>query len=422
MRHPFLLFADNSGKIYSHPYLRISACGVNNRVIPKEGDIISLPRGSTLFYFPHRFPVGYDPRTKKYEVLTRYEGKKVYSVAAFLIPGYVRLYNPTYVVEKEENVPLWAYTACGFYGGRFVAAAMKIDPRTRQAPRFYDTKTVKNQAALLIKKFPHNRLYRHLAHCALVYNCLAAKNFFLQRWEAPLPVSARCNARCVGCISLQYPGCTASHERIKFKPTEKELCEVMIPHLLQAKEPIVSFGQGCEGEPLLEAPLISRAVKKVREIISRGTIHMNTNASIPKNIEMLSCAGIDSFRVTIFSVRDRLYSLYFKPRGYSLRDVRHSIKIMKRYNKFVSINLLVFPGFTDHIDEVKSLLRFIETTAVDMIQFRNLNIDPLYFSKKVPAGSGTTVGITTLIEKITKAFPQLKIGYFNLPKEKFSTF
>lgn len=422
MELPFLLFADSLGKVYSHPVLRMSVASQGKFFLPKEEELISLPSGSSLFYLPYRTPVGFNPYTNQFEILSEYRGQSVHSVAAFLIPAYLRLHHPAYVVKKSTKLPLWAYTACGSCRTRFLVTATRIDPRIRQSPRFYNQKTVKRQVKLFLKRFPKNRLYTHLAYCALHYNCLAAKNLFLMRWEAPLPTTRVCNARCLGCLSWQDSDCVASHQRIRFTPTEVEIYEVMVNHLKEAKEPIVSFGQGCEGEPILETRLIAKAIARVRKVVSRGTINMNTNASVPSYVGELCRAGIDSFRVSISSVQEKFYNLYFRPQGYKFSDILKSIAIAKRYRKFVSVNLLVFPGFTDREDEVKSLLAFIRNTGIDMIQFRNLNIDPFYYIKKLNLKPTLSLGMRRLIREIKRTFPYLKLGYFNLPKEKFSSF
>jgi pyruvate-formate lyase-activating enzyme len=186
-----------------------------------------------------------------------------------------------------------------------------------------------------------------------------------------------------------------------------------------AREAIVSFGQGCEGEPLLEAERIAQSIEKVRRKTSRGTINMNTNASIPKKVEVLCKAGIDSFRVSLNSPQDKFYNLYFKPAGYKFSQVIESIAIAKKYNKFVSVNLFVFPGFTDSAQEIKSLVNFIKNTGIDMIQWRNLNIDPEHYKEIMPKGNLNPQGILYLLSVVEEKFPYLKMGYFNLPKEQF---
>ena len=422
MNLPFLVFSDNQGKIYSHPTLRMVGAAANKFFLPKNEELIQLPPGNTLFYMPQRAPVGFNPQTGLFETLEEFEGKPAYAVSAFLAPAYLRLFNPAYVVRKKKTLPLWAYTACGAYGGKFFVAATRVDRRIRQSPRFYDNKAIKQVVKKFSKKYPNNRLYAHLANCALNYNCLAAKNLFLQRWEAPLPTSRFCNASCIGCLSLQESDCVSSHERIKFRPKANEIAEVAYNHLVCAREAIVSFGQGCEGEPLLEADVIAEAVSKVREKTGRGTIHVNTNASIPSKIELLCKAGVDSFRVSANSVISKMYHCYFQPRNYTFTDVRKSVEIAKKYNKFVSLNLLVSPGITDTDKELKTLVSFIEKTRIDMIQWRNLNIDPTYYLENLPYQNTKPIGILSFIRIISKEFPKLKMGYFNLPKEEFTRF
>lgn len=422
MHLPYLSFSDKSGKIYSHPFLRMTGASLNKFVIPKKNELIRLPKGSNLFYLPQRIPVGFNPDAKRLEPLFEYDGKEVFSVGAFLIPAYLRLYNPAYLTAHQTTLPQWAYSACGFYRGNFYVAASRVDCRIRQSPHFYNNKLIRNAVKKFLKQYRHNRLYKHLANCALNYNCLAAKNLFLKRWEAPLPTSRFCNARCPGCLSQRQSDCLSSHERINFLPKVEELAQVMTNHLICAKEAIASFGQGCEGEPLLEADTIARAISHVRNKTSRGTINMNTNASIPSKIELLCKSGIDSFRVSLNSPEEKFYNLYFRPRNYKFGDVLKSIIIAKRYNKFVSINLFIFPGFSDSEQQIKALAKFIKNTGIDMIQWRNLNIDPDYYLGILPYRKLRPLGVPLLLKTIRKQSPYLKMGYFNLPKEQFKTF
>jgi len=148
---------------------------------------------------------------------------------------------------------------------------------------------------------------------------------------------------------------------------------------------------------------------------------MNTNASIPSKIKLLCETGIDSFRVSLNSTQKKFYEIYFKPLNYNFSDVLKSIEIAKKYKKFISINLFVFPGITDTEEEIKSLIKFIKNTGIDMIQWRNLNIDPDYYLENLASLNSPSKGIFYLLKVIKKEFPCLKTGYFNLPKEKFYT-
>lgn len=419
MNLPYLVFADVKGKIYHHPFLRMAGSSLDKAVPPAKEELIRLPQASSLFYLPGRLPVGFNPATARQELLRDFKGKKVFAVAAFPVPAYLRLYSPAVLIQEKSSLPLWAYTACGFKANAFYIAAKRVDPRLRQSPRFYRKDKVSKGVKSLLKEYPSNRLYRHLANCALNYNCLAAKNLFLNRWEAPLPTARACNARCIGCLSYQESDCVSSHQRISFRPSVKEVYEVMVNHLKSAKEAIVSFGQGCEGEPLSEAALIAESIYKVRQSISRGTINMNTNASVPAKIKELCRAGIDSFRVSLNSPDEGLYNAYFRPRNYKFKDVLSSIDTAKKHGKFVSVNLFVFPGLSDASSQIKSLVKFVKNTGVDMIQWRNLNIDPEIYLKTIACRKLRPEGVLNLLKAVKREFPRLKTGYFNLPKEDF---
>ena len=422
MNLPHLLFSDQKGKIHKHPFLKMAASSLNLFKVPASADLIKLPPGSTLFYLPRRAPVGFNEETGQFTPFFEFKDKPAYAVASFIIPAYLRFYNPAVVKADKCKLPLWAYTACGMLGKDVYVTAKRIDRRIRQSPRFYKNSLIKKQVKIFLNDLPRNRLCLHLANCALNYNCLAAKNFFLKRWEAPVPTSRFCNARCVGCLSYQESDCEASHSRINFRPSVSEIYEVVYRHLACAREAVVSFGQGCEGEPLLEADLIAEAIAKVRQKISSGTINMNTNASLPDKIDLLCRAGIDSFRVSLNSPQEKFYNLYFRPGSYKFRDVIRSIEIAKKHNKFVSVNLFVFPGFSDSKEQIKALLAFVKNTGVDMLQMRNLNIDPDFYFETLGCKDFSPKGISFLVSVLNKEFPRLKIGYFNLPKEKFKKF
>ena len=47
-------------------------------------------------------------------------------------------------------------------------------------------------------------------------------------------------------------------------PSVAEISQLAVSHLETADNPIVSFGQGCEGEPLLQAETIDKAIKRIR--------------------------------------------------------------------------------------------------------------------------------------------------------------
>jgi len=300
-----------------------------------------------------------------------------------------------------------------------VVAASRVDTNENWLPRNYDDRLLDPLVRKMAAEFPDNRLLVQLARCAVDYHCFAAKNLFYRRWEAPIPTSPACNSRCLGCISLQPSDCCPSnHERINFVPSPDEITQLMLPHLEQAPEPIVSYGQGCEGDPIMQADTVAEATRRLKEATARGTVNFNSNGSFPDRVRMLCDAGMDSMRFSMNSVQEEFYNRYYRPVGYSFADVEESVRVAKERGLFTMINYLVSPGLTDSESEVAALLRFIERTGVDMIQMRNLSIDPHFYNRRMQL-EGRGIGMYLMMERIKTEFPRIQYGYFNRTRENF---
>ncbi len=414
---PNLLVSDKKGKIFVHPTLKATGMKANFLFRLKAKDLIRLPEGSRLFLLPDRSPVGYDPSLKNFVA-----ADGALSVCAFTPPGYTVTYNSAYREHgKPRMLPLFSYAAVAVRGNDLYAAAIRVDRDKRHDSRFIDIGKVRSGIKEMKRAFPRNRLVRHLAGCALVNCCPNAQNLFLKRFEAPLPVSPFCNAACAGCISYQPSNeCAATQPRIAFVPTPQEVSEVALYHITNAADPIVSFGQGCEGEPLIFGGVIEESIKLIRKKTSGGTINMNTNGSKPDVVARLLDAGLDNIRVSLNSVREKYYAKYYNPYRYCFADVMRSIKISVKNGSFVSINYLTVPGFTDSKDEFSALRKFIRAYRPGMIQWRNLNFDPaLYFKKLgIYTSRENLIGIKEEIGLLRKEFPALSMGYFNPSKRK----
>lgn len=416
---PTLVFADEDGNIRDFPDLKMAGM-VNGRYVqPDPEDLIPLPEGSELFTLPDRQPVGIDPSRNDPLLLKedpRSPGTQVQAVAAFMAPAHTALLPAAYQSRKNPVLlPLFAYTAVGWHDDQFWVAGFRSDNDPRQDFSRFKQKTIIQKTRKLLARYKHNRLVQHLGTCCLTYHCPAARNFFLGRWEAPLPTSSVCNARCVGCISLQPSGsCPSTQQRINFTPSSHELIEMAVPHLIHAERPIVSFGQGCEGEPLLEAELLEKTISGIRKKTSSGTINLNSNSSLPNKIERLALNGLDSLRVSLNSAQESYYNRYYRPRNYCLEDVKSSITVMKSSGRFVSLNYFILPGFTDSFQETIAFMELIECHEPDFIQLRNLNIDPEWYNRTLqfPADQ-ETYGMRQWLMLLKDRFPKLGFGYFN---------
>jgi pyruvate-formate lyase-activating enzyme len=346
-------------------------------------------------------------------------------VAAFIPPAHTGLYFAAYETNAgAPTLPLFCYTAAGWYDEKFYVPAVRIENDIRQEFAGFDQQLVESGVNRMLSAYPHNRLVQHLANnCALTYQCPAARNFFMGRWECPVPSSPACNANCIGCISFQPEEETivSTQDRLRFKPTAEEIAEYTVPHLQSAPYPIISFGQGCEGEPLLMWETIREAIIEIRKHTSKGSININTNGSKPAAVKLLCEAGLNSIRVSTNSARKNIYEPYYRPNNYQFEDIIESLKVVNQHGGWTSINYFVFPGMTDSIEEYEALRKLIKETGLNMIQWRNFNIDPDWYLGKIGiSDTGECLGIKQLQELIHEEFPELKYGYYNPPMERIS--
>jgi len=421
------LVADSRGRIIElEGYGAVGMAG-EARVPLTASDTLPMPEGGELMLLPQRVPVLQDLATGKLVSLPEnpYQpGERICPVAAFNSPGYVHTYAPAYEeLPGAAALPLFAYGAVGWHRGGFRSAVFRIDRERRQDLRLMPLEKVRRGVAAMRKRMPGNRLRQHLEKCALTYGCPAAKNFFIGRCEAPLPASPQCNARCLGCLSLQ-PVEAVSHcqDRIGFMPSAEEIAQVALAHLERVKAGVVSFGQGCEGDPLLAAEVIEPAVRIIRRKTDRGTINMNTNGSLPDVLDTLFDAGLDSVRISINSLRESCYDAYFRPRRYGFSHVMQSVALAIRRGRHVAINYLNLAGVTDSPEERAALLAFLESHPIDQIQWRNLNFDPLRYWRVMAqvASHGPPGGMRSLVSEVQTVFPRIRHGYFNpaVPKDR----
>ncbi|CAM3508500.1 radical SAM protein [Paenibacillus lupini] len=409
-----LVYADEQGNVFDHPdYIALGRSG-DMIVELMEEELIPLPRGATLVGLPHTRPVFIEPDTGEMKMLSgNYQ-----AVGALLPQGFTRLALPGYVkTDKNEKFPLFGYTSVVWKDGEFYVAAEQSDDPYKWDPLNCDRGEVRRQVERLTSKYPENRLYKHLSNCALGYECLTSSNTFLQRWEGGVPVSYSCNAGCFGCISEQPDdsGFVAPQTRMNFKPTVNEIVEIMLEHL-KTPESIISFGQGCEGEPSTQAKIIVEAMKIVRSQTKLGYININTNAGLTDFMRAIVDAGLDLMRVSTISALDEHYNAYYKPRAYTLANVEKSLKYATDKGVYTSINYLIFPGVTDREEEIEAMIGFAKRTGLKLIQMRNLNIDPESYLNLIPPAKGEIYGMKQMLEIFREELPDVVIGsYTHLP-------
>jgi len=413
MPTPHLLYSSPQGEIYEETRLQALAFGAR----PLEAqDLIPLPDGATLAMLPQRLAIG-KTRSGEQQTLSSRRG---WAVAALLPIGYTRTLLPGYHKSSAEVEPLpfFGYSAVAGMNDKMYVAALKTDDPRKWHPQAFQRRKLERLVKEKQASHPNNRVLHQHAHCALDYSCPTASNLFFERWEMAIAVSPSCNARCIGCISKQEEEALISpQDRLTFVPSVEEIVEVALPHLEHAEDAIVSFGQGCEGDPLLQWPRIEKALKILRSRTDRGVININTNASKPDWLQHLYDAGLDTIRVSTISGHTDTYNAYYRPLGYTFEEVKESLKRARASGLFTSINLLCFPGMIDREREIAALLTFIKETKLNLVQLRNLNIDPEVLLPRLPDlnSFGPALGIPTMIAALKRECPDVEIGNFSRP-------
>lgn len=415
---PYLLYSDGKGNIFEDTSLyAVGRAGWDAFPVEAE-DWILLPEGGNLYELPGRKGIGIDVQTGEMRLCD-----KGWAVAAFIPPAHTGLFIAAYETAADApTLPLFCYTAAGWYNNEFYVTAVRIERDIRQECAGYNDTVIQSGVEQLVKAYPHNRLVKHLAeNCCNTYHCPAARNYFMGRWECPVPSSPACNANCIGCISFQPEDETivSTQDRLTFKPSAEEIVEFTVPHLMHAPYPIISFGQGCEGEPLLMWETIREAIIEIRKHTPKGSININTNGSKPDAVKALCEAGLNSIRVSTNSARKEIYTPYYRPNNYQFEDIIESLKVMNSYGGWTSINYFVFPGMTDCEAEYEALRKLIKETNLSMIQWRNFNIDPDWYLGLLGVHeTGELLGIKQVMDLIHEEFPKVKFGYFNPPIER----
>jgi wyosine [tRNA(Phe)-imidazoG37] synthetase (radical SAM superfamily) len=455
---PKMLLADPAtGEVFEHPTFELALDTGLDHVRPGKKDLIDIPDSWDLMAMPGTRPVGYDPQTGSFETLKTFtveakEGARTFEPCAVAVhppPGYVRTHHPaaeytdtTHPDEKfkkrgggrltifqepepahaggddaaRPGLPLWAYTAVGFGKRGPVAALFQADETSRWSPSLYYKGSLEDAVEERLAKDPDNPVLKQLKSCATDYLCCCAQNVFYERWEGAVPIAPACTAACLGCISKDPEWNTpVPQKRLKFSPKPEEIARVIAHHLETAPEPMMSFGQGCEGEPTMNHDVIVESIRLAREMTDKGVIHINTNASRPDTIRACAQAGCSSIRISLNTFDPEMYDAYYRPADYTFDDVLRTFDVAKEEGMYIAINLLIWPGWSDRAEELDRISEMVEAGKLHMIQLRNLCVDPGHYRTVLPPreGRGMLLGMRPLVDELHRRHPELRFGTFN---------
>ncbi len=381
------------------------------RLVPlRAEDAIPLPDTATVAHLPGRRALALSPGGEPVTL-----GDDAVPVAAVLPVGHLRTLLPASEPQPgAPRLPLFGYTAVAEHRGELVVTAMRTDSLDWWEPTRFRRPDLPAAVAAAREALPGNRIVEQLSVCALEHNCYTAQNTFYRRYEAALPASPACNADCLGCISLQPDGVPTPQPRMRYAPTPEELANLADYHLRGDDAHIVSFGQGCEGEPLTRDDALAEATARIRRMHPDATIHVNTNGSSPTALQRLVDAGCNSVRISAISFTDAVFRAYYRPIGYTLDDVRECGRLMRAAGGQVCLNLLTFPGVTDAPDEIDRTIAACRDMGVMQVQWRSLNVDHDWLVRVLPE-MGPGMGMQAALDRVRRDLPGVEHGNFTRP-------
>ncbi|HYR94815.1 MAG TPA: hypothetical protein VEP48_11480 [Methylomirabilota bacterium] len=339
------------------------------------------------------------------------------AAAALLPPGYLRAQLPAYVdaTDRPDIAPRAYAAVAADENGALVVSGLQLDRDATHDASSYIRAEVAAKVADGLRANPGDKLVRQLARCAKEYGCHAAANAFFGRWECALPIAAASNEKAPAAIAPKRDGEAEPTEVAAFHPSTDELVRLGFAHLA-AGGTILSFGRECEGEPLLAAREVEDAITRIRAGTRAGTIHLNTNGSVPGGLRRLVGAGIDSIAVRILAASPAAYETLHGPDGYRFPDVRASIRLAADLPIATSVLVLVLPGLFDRPTELAALIALVgDLPEGSALLLRDLHADPLRALALVPDRANAPMGVARAVERIREELPRLHVGAFVRP-------
>jgi pyruvate-formate lyase-activating enzyme len=338
------------------------------------------------------------------------------AVAAVLPAGYLRTQLPAYAdaPDKPDLQPRAYAAVAADDTGDLAAAAVVIDRDPTHDLDAYPKAEIAGRVNEALRSRPADNLVRQLARCAREYGCRGAANAFYARWECALPIAAPANERPPAAIAPRHDGEADPREPAAFHATADEVAALATQHIAGGGT-LVSFGRACEGEPLLAARVVEDAIRMIRAATRAGTIHLETNGSVPAALRRLAATGLDAVTFRLLSARAESYEALHRPDGYRFADVRTSIRVATEQRLSTAVLIPVLPGLFDRGEEIAALIDLAsELREGSAILLRDLAADPLRALAAV-RGRETRIGVARALERLREELPHLRIGSFVRP-------
>jgi pyruvate-formate lyase-activating enzyme len=399
--------ADRAGRIIVSDH---AAAAFDGAATVPFSDELPLPSGATVMHLER------EAETLDRSARARRVGPGRLAVAAVLPPGHLRTQLPAYAdaPDKPDLTPRAYAAVAADDSGDLVVAAVLIDRDPTHAIDAYPKAEVGAKVNEALRSRPADRLVRQLARCAREYGCRAAANAFYGRWECALPIAAPSNEHPPAAIAPRLDGEAEPREPAAFHATAEEVASLATQHIA-AGGTLLSFGRACEGEPLLAARIVEDAIRLIRATTRSGTVHLETNGSVPAALRRLAANGLDAVTIRLMSARADTYESLHRPEGYRFADVRAALRVAAEQRIATSLLIPVLPGILDRAEEIAAIVGLAEELPEgSAILLRDLAADPLRALALMPRRA-TGIGIARALERLREELPHLRVGAFVRP-------
>ncbi len=134
---PYILYSDGQGNIFEDTSLYVTGRSGWDAWPIDASEWIELPEGGSLYELPGRRGIGINARTGEMALC-----EKGWAVAAFIPPAHTGSYLAAYeTMPDAPTLPLFCYTAVGWWEGKFYVPAVRIEDDIRQECRLGSRQT-----------------------------------------------------------------------------------------------------------------------------------------------------------------------------------------------------------------------------------------------------------------------------------------
>ena len=393
---PNLLVSDGRGNLIEIPELKMSGMGFIRPLAPETSQLMPMPEQSQLVDLLGRNAIGYDASLSNFIPFREYGGKRVYPVACVLNSNHLQLMRTAFSTNLDApRLAEYNYTAVGILDGQHFVAAQTIRD---QVSGILDeaTKTeAADTAASLSGKFPGNQIAEYWAtNWKSEFRSTSALNFILQRGRLVLP------------LSVLKSGSHGEDSRKPVQPTTRELIDVAVAHLEHASEAEVCFAVDVRNETT-----IAEIVAQVRKQTRRGIIEISAHGNNPSAIRAVCELQIDRMVIKLNSLQEEYFQRLHQSNNVLFKNVIESIETAGQFSSELVLHYDVFPGLTDHPEEMDALSHALRTQKINALRPVNLNIDPDWYVDELRLFnlSREQIGMNAWLEEIRNRFENITL-------------